>query len=1201
MRHCWEEGREHAINMWECKQVNESTKQQELSSCCNSLSPPYHACHVQVVRHACGGWRRPHAISPPDLNGSLTFAYVTDERLYTHHTLLPDGASSFDGLPNGIVDKPVTLEGSRGSMGGRRLGASGSAGGERSQGHTGQDPAGGVLAGGAGWPDDGEERTAAAPHAMARARASPGATMASPAAATATPTVAVATPAVAVATPAVAVATPAVRSLNVTHHGKEVNTVLLLPLASQSGLQLPLTAQSDLQRPLAVQSDIQLVSPRGLGSLLCCLTGSEDGTLRRLLCSTSSSSDGTSGICSSSSGGSRGPATVDLLRKPVCGDVVPEAAQNDCAVAPPGTVCKPSATAAKAAQCAAPAVGFFGAAEMGQHPEGASVRCLDSFPVLSLAALLAPSPADRTGLRVEATQGDWGLPTEECCRGHLVVSGGSKGVLMAWWLGWLDPGHPLAPLRRLERLERLGATSASEGSCSGVGVGVAAEQEAGLGRGGQLGDGQGVSRGQGMVLSTWMLATHIQGAGGGKRPCTVPAAAAGAAAAGDAPATARSASLQGTMQQRSEGSGRARGRDIGRVKPGDEGGGAGSGSEDEGEGGSLGAQRPGLPGKASALSERRYMSVLILPQQQQQPQHPQHLQQPPGTGATAMQEASAASSNDDGGNSSGGCGGNSDGRSGGDAEEEEVAVLVVAAASDASVQLLRLLPARQRWQHVAWLQHDSVHPVLSLSAVQPTPGGPPLVFGGATDGSVYVWRVDAAALPSNGEGPALAEGRRWQGREGRSCQGAMAAAAGTEAGGGGAAAAAADAPIIKWRPPTATAAADTTHSPLLPRLAVIPDVHQSGVNSLHAIALPSDKSHGHGHSEDQLGLQDGLGLTKECRHLALISVGDDQSLAVTQLRLHVAAGQLAAHAAPASAGLQAKGAVQPDSQAGKAVQPEAQPMEAAQPRLQLQVAGRKVVRNAHSSAVKAMAVIALSGDAVSGDAQAGSAGPGTKVAQASGSAAQQGATSTSQQLGSSTGQQGTKSTVQQLGSSETQQAGYLGARQSKGQSTTAGSTVHALVFTTGLDQRVRCWGLCTQSTQPASRSERPSEHTRTIQAAALGVGGGELGGKGDAKGVTARAPTGQEAGQGCSRASVKSISSVAECLPALSLNLLDTAVTEVLEPSALHALHVRWGKGGCGGGGAVPMGQDGEISVVVGGRGVQVLTLQPRPDPEDQR
>ena len=186
-----------------------------------------------------------------------------------------------------------------------------------------------------------------------------------------------------------------VRSLHVAHHGRETNCVLLLgplPPLPQPGATGP-TSPSATPASASVlgrQGDLPGAPAADPGCLLV-LTGSEDGTVRKLLCSCHSSPpQPTQGVppCPKGPGGGGGCSETGAHRDGL----------------------------------------FFSGTEVGEHAEGASVRCMDWCPLPPRARRLQEGGDNSGGT------GSGVLPASS--PGYLVVSAGAKEVLMAWEVSW---------------------------------------------------------------------------------------------------------------------------------------------------------------------------------------------------------------------------------------------------------------------------------------------------------------------------------------------------------------------------------------------------------------------------------------------------------------------------------------------------------------------------------------------------------------------------------------------------------------------------------------------------------------------------------------------------------------------------------------------------------------------------------------------
>ena len=186
-------------------------------------------------------------------------------------------------------------------------------------------------------------------------------------------------------------------------------------------------------------------------------------------------------------------------------------------------------------------------------------------------------------------------------------------------------------------------------------------------------------------------------------------------------------------------------------------------------------------------------------------------------------------------------------------------VRIVAAGSDASLVLLQLALPTCEWRQLAVLEHHA-SPVLSMAAAGRRvggggPGAAGLLLTGSTSGEVAAWQLDQLLS---------------------ACGGASSSSCG---GGGGQQAAA-----VVVRP-----------------AAVLPGVHQSGVNALAAQLLPACSDGGCSHAR-----------------VLLVTGGDDQALAVHVLALVPAGAQLPG-SCPLAAAVQCTGQRRVDAAHGSAI------------------------------------------------------------------------------------------------------------------------------------------------------------------------------------------------------------------------------------------------------------------------------------------
>ncbi|GAX79841.1 hypothetical protein CEUSTIGMA_g7281.t1 [Chlamydomonas eustigma] len=416
-----------------------------------------------------------------------------------------------------------------------------------------------------------------------------------------------------------------VRSLHINSHGREINCVQLLPFT-----QPPIQTSSNIheQSGTASHSSISHTTERRF----YVITGSEDGTLRRLLCSEPSHPH----ISDSSGQLDPSPDTVFML-----------------------------------------------GAEIGQHAEGASVRCLDT-------CLLLP-PTTQPALELSALMSDDGsngaarlLPASCPYISHLVISGGAKEVLTAWEVQW-----SMLPEGGLEKT--FGASKARPVIPKHVWLGCR------TGAMTQAGSPLIVEKRKGKMRHAKATDPRDQ-----ERPGVV-------SATSDDLSKANHALAEDAAED--EASASSPSQALGRA-----------------------VNYTGLPNaKASVQSEHRYMAVLILAD----------CESDPSREPSSQQRACVA----------------------------DRVVLLVCAASDASVQLIKLLPygmsggqpqkmhdhshalGRSEWQKAGRLQQHGPHPILSLSyvpfrGVNSAVKGQEadhctawLVFGGSTDGSITVWNV----------------------------------------------------------------------------------------------------------------------------------------------------------------------------------------------------------------------------------------------------------------------------------------------------------------------------------------------------------------------------------------------------------------------------------------------------------------------------
>ena len=522
---------------------------------------------------------------------------------------------------------------------------------------------------------------------------------------------------------------PAVRSLNAVQHGREINCILLLrpPPSNPSGaaylsqsrnVKTPLTPgkeSNSFNDASGSRADIELPkAPSSSSSLCCVLTGSEDGTLRMTL----------SYLIHAARPYAPGPGSGSHAGP---GDLI-----GSSRGAPPSG--HPMAVDG-AVDGTATLSCFLHSSEVGEHSEGASVRCLASCPL---------PPTFLRGAR--------DILREHC---HLVISAGSKEVLTVWEMAWTP--DPTEEEPSVEPYQQASLRSSPKSS----------------------------SRLPPRTLRHRWLASN----------------------------TAR-----GQQKSEDEVGGR-------RVRP----------------------PPSMLPNNASAISDYRFMALVILDPSTL----PDHVSSGQGHSLGSVQELSVSSVDESRSIPS-----FEDGVATSSPSSCGIEILVVASASDATVQLHGLnLPGdpprhqqavggqpgafRSRselpsWHRLGTLKH-SHHPTLSLArlrvnrtaneAGQHDLGSGWLVFGGATDGGVTAWHV---TRPCSQETSPLPH------------------------------------PVHTPLCGLSAMHLDDDGERSIPMLLHLQRVHQSGVNGLEASWV------------DQ---REGL--------LALISVGDDQAMVITLLRLLV--------------------------------------------------------------------------------------------------------------------------------------------------------------------------------------------------------------------------------------------------------------------------------------------------------------------------